>query len=90
MIEIGLISVFNYISEVDTDKPTKSKLEFEVIPKSFIVFPLEVENLSLHSKLRIQCWDLETLKIPPIVSCQVQRPEMTCRIYSKTQLVNEN
>ena len=43
VIEIGLISVLNYISEVDTDKPTKSKLEFEVIPKSFwpIVFPLK-------------------------------------------------
>ena len=92
VIEIGLISVLNYISEVDTDKPTKSKLEFEVIPKSFwpIVFPLEVENLSFDSKLRIQFWDLATLIIPPIVSSQVQRPQMTCRIYSKIQLVNEN
>ena len=53
VIEIGLISVFNYISKVDTDKPTK--FEFRIWKNSNLFQPdfsqTEVENLSVDEKM---------------------------------------
>ena len=83
VIEIGLISVFNYISEVDTDKPTK--FEFRIWKNSNLFQPdfsqTEVENMCFHSKLRFIFWDWETHISPLMIKSQGQRPKMTCGIW---------
>ena len=86
VIEIGLISVFNYISEVDTDKPTK--FEFRIWKNSNLFQPdfsqTEVENLSVDKNCDFfgtQKVLTETLISPPIIISQVQRPKMTCGIW---------
>ena len=83
VIEIGLISVFNYISEVDTDKPTK--FEFRIWKNSNLFQPdfsqTEVENLSVDEKM----WFFGTEKLiffsPLMIKSQGQRPKMTCGIW---------
>lgn len=81
VIEIGLISVFNYISEVDTDKPTK--FEFRIWKNSNLFQPdfsqTEVENcLSIKNVI---FWDWETFISPLMIKSQGQRPKMTCGIW---------